>query len=57
MRRLKIGLAGGSAGLKEVGLTLEQYGHEVAQADEEKDVDLLIDDGSESIPPGSKAAV
>ncbi|NWE39007.1 non-ribosomal peptide synthetase [Pseudomonas yamanorum] len=52
MRRLKIGLAGCSAALKEVGLTLEQYGHESVQAGEEKGVDLLIDDGSESIPPG-----
>jgi amino acid adenylation domain-containing protein/thioester reductase-like protein len=52
MRRLKIGLVGISAALDEVGQTLEQYGHALTQTSDARDVDLLIDDGSEAIPPG-----
>lgn len=52
MRRLKIGLAGSSVALNEVRQALEQYGHGLVQAADGVNVDLLIDDGSEEIPPG-----
>jgi amino acid adenylation domain-containing protein/thioester reductase-like protein len=53
MRHLKIGLAGFSAALNELGETLAQYGHGVVRAQDVTHlVDLLIDDGSEEVPPG-----
>ncbi|MDP9030370.1 MAG: AMP-binding protein, partial [Pseudomonadota bacterium] len=52
MRHLKIGLAGFSAALNELGETLAQYGHGVVRAQDVTHLDLLIDDGSEEVPPG-----
>jgi amino acid adenylation domain-containing protein/thioester reductase-like protein len=52
MRRLKIGLTGSSAALNEISKTLAQYGHGLVRAQDVTHVDLLIDDGSEEVPPG-----
>ncbi|MDY7530202.1 amino acid adenylation domain-containing protein [Pseudomonas sp. Bout1] len=56
MRRLEIGLAGFSAALNEISQTLGQYGHGLVQAQNARHVDLLIDDGSEAVPPGLTCA-
>lgn len=52
MRHLKIGLTGSSAALNEISKTLEQYGHGWVRPQDVTHVDLLIDDGSEEVPPG-----
>ena len=52
MRHLKIGLTGSSAALNEISEALAQYGHGLVRARDIARVDLLIDDGSEEVPPG-----
>ena len=51
MRHLKIGLTGSSEALNEISKTLEQYGHGWVRPQDVTHVDLLIDDGSEEVPP------
>jgi amino acid adenylation domain-containing protein/thioester reductase-like protein len=52
MRHLKIGLTGSSAALNEISEALAQYGHGLVRVRDIARVDLLIDDGSEEVPPG-----
>jgi amino acid adenylation domain-containing protein/thioester reductase-like protein len=51
MRHLKIGLTGSSAALNEISEALAQYGHGLVRVRDIARVDLLIDDGSEEVPP------
>ncbi|UVH49003.1 amino acid adenylation domain-containing protein [Pseudomonas sp. CBSPBW29] len=52
MRHLKIGLTGSSAALNEISEALAQFGHGLVRVQDIARVDLLIDDGSEEVPPG-----
>jgi len=52
MRRLKIALIGTSRALKAIREALEPYGHELLPMTVRQDVDLLIEDASQSVPAG-----